>query len=105
VFFDVVSTISAISFRRGAGAWRVRAGAFRRAPQQITLCAGELDRPARIRGLLSALEMILFVARAEKRPARTRPSACALGGKLIADIVETTSKNSGGNPASTGVGE
>ena len=50
------------------------------------------------RSPLLHMEMILFVARAEKRRPELAKRLRARR-KLIADIVETTSKNSGGNPA------
>src|SRR6266699_4533477 len=49
------------------------------------------------RSPLLHMEMILFVARAEKRRPELAKRLRA-GRKLIADIVETTSKNSGKNP-------
>ena len=50
------------------------------------------------RSPLLHMEMILFVARAEKRRPELAKRLRARR-KLIADIVETTSKNSGRNPA------
>ena len=50
------------------------------------------------RSPLLHMEMILFVARAEKRRPELAKRLRA-GRKLIADIVETTSKNSGRDPA------
>ena len=50
------------------------------------------------RSPLLHMEMILFVARAEKRRPELAKRLRA-GRKLIADIVKTTSKNSGRNPA------
>jgi AcrR family transcriptional regulator len=49
------------------------------------------------RSPLLHMEMILFVARAEKRRPELAKRLRA-GRKLIADIIETTSKNSGKNP-------
>ena len=50
------------------------------------------------RSPLLHMELILFVARAEKRRPELAKRLRARR-KLIADIVETASKNSGGNPA------
>jgi AcrR family transcriptional regulator len=50
------------------------------------------------RSPLLHMEMILFVARAEKRRPELAKRLRA-GRKLIADIIETTSKNSGRDPA------
>src|SRR6266478_3668093 len=50
------------------------------------------------RSPLLHMEMILFVARAEKRRSELAKRLRA-GRKLITDILETTSKNSGWNPA------
>ncbi|MGH6884401.1 MAG: hypothetical protein ACREFM_26000, partial [Hypericibacter sp.] len=50
------------------------------------------------RSPLLHMEMILFVARAEKRRPELAKRLRA-GRKLITDILETTSKNSGWNPA------